>query len=881
MRKQSRKKVRKAPRRESELRRILSLTPQMLTVMEPDGRISWANESVLDYLGISPADLGSDNLRQLVLHPDDLQQLNEARQKALANGEPFENEQRMRGKDGKYRWFLIRYKPLKDAEGRPMRWYGGATDIEERKEVEAALRKREKELQDIFDTIPVIAFVHLPDGSGGVVNRRWLEYTGSPPRQFGDVDPDDPAWRESTCIHPDDFDDFVAVWTQCLATGKPFEHEIRLRRADGEYRWVLDRAVPLRDEHGNILKWYGVSTDIEDRKHAEEALRRREKELQDIFDTIPAIVIATLPDGSGGIPNRRWLEYTGSPPREYRGIEPDNEAWREATYMHPADIDPFLKAWTRGMTTGEPFEYEARLRRVDGEYRWMLIRAAPLLDAQGKILRWYWVDTDIEDRRQAEEAVRRREKELQDIFDTMPVIAFVTLPDGSSGAANRRWLEYTGTPLQPAASVEPDNPAWREATCIHPEDLDGLTEAWKRSITTGEPFEYEARLRRADGEYRWMLVRAVPLRDDRGNILKWYGIDTDIEDRKRAEQAVRRSEAYLAGAQELTHTGSWALDGKSRELRYWSEEMFRMYGFDPQQGLPRLEQARQRIHPEDRGKVKERDDKTFFERVASDVEFRIVLPDATVKHIRALAHPVLGVHGELVEVVGTNVDITEQKRHQAQITALNERLMQAQEEERTRIAGELHDGVLQQITSVSLLLGAVRYEAPPDSEVNKEIGGLQRRLIQVGTDIRRLSHELHPAVLQEGGLPDALSAYCEEFSKTRGIPVTCEADESAKELSRGAGLVLYRIAQEALGNVAKHAQAKHVQVRLKRSSGRVRLTVSDDGVGCAPDQAREVGGLGLVNMRERVRQLKGAFEFRSEPGRGTTVTAEVPFRPAS
>jgi signal transduction histidine kinase/ligand-binding sensor domain-containing protein len=221
------------------------------------------------------------------------------------------------------------------------------------------------------------------------------------------------------------------------------------------------------------------------------------------------------------------------------------------------------------------------------------------------------------------------------------------------------------------------------------------------------------------------------------------------------------------------------------------------------------------------------------------------------------------------------------ERHQTEIRALNEQMIKAQEAERMRISGELHDGVLQQITSLALRLGKVRRQAPPDSEDKVMVRGLQQELIQIGTDIRHLSHELHPALLQESGLPSALSAYCEEFSKVRGLPVTCETDESVNELSPGAALCLYRIAQEALGNAAKYSLAKKVEVRLTRSNGTVRLSVSDDGIGCTPDVLRRSGGLGVINMRERVLQLHGKFEFDSTPGHGTRVKAEVPFRPAS
>lgn len=221
------------------------------------------------------------------------------------------------------------------------------------------------------------------------------------------------------------------------------------------------------------------------------------------------------------------------------------------------------------------------------------------------------------------------------------------------------------------------------------------------------------------------------------------------------------------------------------------------------------------------------------------------------------------------------------ERHRTEIRALNEQMIKAQEAERMRIAGELHDSILQQITALVLKLGKVKREVPPDSKSLKTVAGLQKDLIQVGTDIRHVSHKLHPMLLQESGLPVALSAYCEEFSSVRGIPVSCVAEKSVAEMSPGAALCLYRIAQEALGNAAKYSRAGHVEVRLSRFNGQVELSVADDGVGCAPEQIATSGGLGVINMRERVLQLNGTFEFDSQPGRGTRVNVTIPFREPS
>jgi signal transduction histidine kinase/ligand-binding sensor domain-containing protein len=218
------------------------------------------------------------------------------------------------------------------------------------------------------------------------------------------------------------------------------------------------------------------------------------------------------------------------------------------------------------------------------------------------------------------------------------------------------------------------------------------------------------------------------------------------------------------------------------------------------------------------------------------------------------------------------------ERHERQITALNERLMKVLEQDRIRIAGELHDGVMQQVAALSLMLGTAKRKIAPESDVRATVSEVQDRLIQLGSAIRELSHSLHPSALKEDGLPQALQTYCREFSSLRGLLVSCDVDDSVRDLSRGAALALFRIAQEALGNVAKHANAKQVTVRLTRADERVALSVSDDGSGFDPGRAESSGGLGLISMRERAHQLNGTLQVATEPGHGTTIQVEIPFR---
>ena len=269
------------------------------------------------------------------------------------------------------------------------------------------------------------------------------------------------------------------------------------------------------------------------------------------------------------------------------------------------------------------------------------------------------------------ELLQRSERELREVIETIPSMAWSAAPDGSADFFNQRWLAYAGLTAGQAQG-------WGWTVAVHPDDLNALVDYWREIMVSGQSGEVEARLRRFDGVYRWFLFRATASLDDNGRVVKWYGTNTDIEERKRAEQALRRSEAYLAEAQRLTLTGSCAIDGASREILYWSEEMFRLFAFDPQQGLPTWDQWVQRIHPEDRDKFRMAGDRTFLEKVHCDVEFRIVTPDGTVKQIHGIGHPVLSGNGELVQVVGTMVDVTERRRGEESLRRNESYLAQAQ-----------------------------------------------------------------------------------------------------------------------------------------------------------------------------------------------------------
>ena len=249
---------------------------------------------------------------------------------------------------------------------------------------------------------------------------------------------------------------------------------------------------------------------------------------------------------------------------------------------------------------------------------------------------------------------------IQLLVDSIPAMIHTARPDGYLDYFNKRWLEYLGVSLDKMAG-------WNWIGVIHPEDVDGIVARWRACLATGEIFEYETRVRTADGEYRWMFHRKVPLRDANGNIVKWYGSSMDIDERKRAEEAVRRSEAYLAEAQRLSHTGSFGWKVPSGEI-FWSDETFRIFEYD-RSVKPRIDSVVQRVHPQDRADFQRVSDGAS--RGATDFEhtYRLLLPDGRVKHVHAKAHALQDASGNR-EFVGAVTDITERKTSEGKLQRL-------------------------------------------------------------------------------------------------------------------------------------------------------------------------------------------------------------------
>ncbi|QNI34236.1 sigma 54-interacting transcriptional regulator [Alloacidobacterium dinghuense] len=429
--------------------------------------------------------------------------------------------------DGSTKNIRIVAHPVMNSDGDVVQFVGTTIDVTEQRRAKAALetalteiRKSEARLRTIINTIPVMAWCALPDGFAEFHNQRWLDYTGL-------SDEEGRGWGWRTAIHPEDSQAAVDEWRDITASKKPGEGERLIRRFDGEYRWHMYRAEPLLDEQGNVVRWYGTLTDIEDRKRAEDRLRSSEQTFRQIVNSIPGLVSTLTTSGEIEFVNNQTLEYLGKPLDELKN-------WAVSDAVYPDDLPVVIDTLRTSIETGQPTDVELRLRRADGIYRWFLLRRLPQRESHGHIVRWYTLLTDIEDRKQAEDNIRRSEAELRQILDFTPQYVAVLAPDRDRTRlyANQMALDYLGFTLEEWQNTD-------RHEYIHSDDWERVARETQDKLLRGLPHEFEVRLRGKDGKYRWFLRRRNPVRDEQGRLTRWYSAATDIDDRKRAEQRLR------------------------------------------------------------------------------------------------------------------------------------------------------------------------------------------------------------------------------------------------------------------------------------------------------------------------------------------------------
>jgi len=474
-------------------------------------------------------------------------------------------------------------------------------------------------------------------------------------------------------------------------------------------------------------------------------------------------------------------------------------------------------------------------------------------------------------------SLRQISDELRVAIDTIPIMAWSLTPDGRIDFLNRRWLDYSGMSLEQGL---------REASfAAHPDERDRVMEEWGKRIAAGQPYDAEMRLRRADGEYRWFLVRTVPLKDADGKLVKWYGTSTDIHDLKLAEQAVQDNRRLLQSMLQTLPVGVAVTDAAG-DLVEANEMTRRIWGASIVSAEARLEASRaywhgtsNRVEPAEWASTQAlREGRTVHKQLIDIEAF-----DGQRKTIQNSAAPIRNAEGKVVGAVVVMEDVTarvaadEALRESAHLLHhLSRRLFAVQEEERRHLARELHDEFGQLLTAISLRLRIAKGSAGPAAlPALEECDALVQR---AGERVRGLALDLHPTMLESAGLDGTLRWLAESHS--RQGPVAVSVSGQVGRLPDDIGVTAFRVVQEALTNVLRHAGATRARIELEQRPGRLRVSVADDGrgfdVAATRWKAAAEGHLGLVGMRERVEIVGGELEIISRPGAGTRVDLLLP-----
>jgi PAS domain S-box-containing protein len=723
-------------------------------------------------------------------------------------------------------------------------------------------------------------------------------------------------------VHPDDLPRVIERFTQSLATGTPYESEQRHLRHDGVYRWHQVRALPFYDEDGRIIGWHELITDVDDRMRADEALRRSEVYLREAQRLSHTGSFGWQVESGELVWSAETFRILGYDPV----VRPTLE--RVLERVHPDDRGLVEEAVERAGDDSGDIDFKHRLLLPDGTLKHVHVVAHGIKDRSGT-MEFFGALMEITEQQRTKDYLERALADLRNseahfraILNAMPTHVWSARTDGSTEFQNQQWLDFAGLTVEEAAGW-----GWRDA--LHLDDADRFDRRWSEIRASGAAGEVEARLRRHDGAYRWFLIRAVPIPNEEGEIVKWYGTNTDIEDLKRTSEALRSSEEFSRGqAQALSHILN-ALARESSQDRVIEHVLgtitaqlnahsCSVWSKDVGTGLLNFEFAL--VMGEFRTKSDVRHAASFpcdrvgeiwpgvdiFNtgrphlvediRAVPDFPWRAELLAQSI--VSVLVVPML-VAGQVSGVVGIrftsrrvlppeDVQLAQTLANQAMLAMQLGRISAQSREtavlaERNRMARDIHDTLAQGFTGVIVQLEAAADAASRGlrSAAAEHLARARDRARESLMDARRSVQALRPQALEQRDLCAALDEMSRKMTARTSLRTQLKVTGVPRPLPEDCEVNLLRICQECLTNALRHAQANLFAMHVVFAADEIRLELGDDG--CGFDVAARSDGFGLIGIRERVEQLGGVLSINSKPGKGTTtlIVLKVGHRPGS
>lgn len=788
------------------------------------------------------------------LHPDDI--VEDWQQTALRGGWW---EYRLFTPVGEVRWIRASAGPIYSPDGTLTGFMGTLEDITDRKKADHLLRDRDALNRAVINSLPANIAVLNGGGIVQVTNeawRRFAEENGNPPSCLVDIGADylEVCQRAAEAGSQDAAKALTGI--QDVLAGKVRSFEMQYAcHSPLERRWYHMLVAPLAGVSGGGAAV--AHLDVTRRKRAEERFRLA-------VEAAPSGMVLSDSDGQIVLVNSRAEELFGYGRTELLGKSVEVLLPEAARRFHPTLRKAFL---AEPLVPPMGVEPELNAQRKDGTQFPVEIGLNPIETEEGTLVLSSIVD--ITGRKRTEEALKESEERFRNMADTAPVMIWVSGPDKRCTFFNKTWLDFTGRTMEQELAH-----GWAEG--VHPDDFDRCFAAYSTAFDAQRRFRVEYRLRRADGEFRWILDDGVPRFTPGGVLAGYIGSCIDITEERRAEE--ERQKFVSLADRSLEFIGMCDLEFRPF---YVNSAGMRLVGLDNLEAACRIE-VQNYFFPEDQEFISN----DFFPRVLHDGHGEVEIRFRHFKTGKAIwmLWNVFGIFdsgGQHIGWATVSVDITERKRverelqeSRQELRALAGRLISAEEEERKRISRELHDDLSQKLALLAFDTGDLRMKPPPSvNQITEQLGGIQTRVVQLSEEVRRISHRLHPSILEDLGLTAALSELCEEFSTREGMEVLFEHEAIPRVLPVAVASCLYRVAQEALHNVLKHAHAGRARLRLSGSPRGIHLSIHDPGVGF---DAAARSGLGIVSMKERIHLVQGEFSIHSEAKQGTEVSVFVP-----
>jgi PAS domain S-box-containing protein len=596
---------------------------------------------------------------------------------------------------------------------------------------------------------------------------------------------------------------------------------------------------------------------VDEQEEAREQLRESEGRFRLVANTAPVMIWMSGLDKKPTYFNQLWMDFTGLSETDLQnGL---------AEIIHPEDYLQCHEVYCRGFDQRQPFRKECRLRRHDGQYRWILDIGVPRFHKDGSFAGYIGSCIDVTESKQAEEA-RIRTAAIVESSDDAIIGLDVngTITDWNKGA--ERLFGYS------ASEAIGQNVLFLSAADYRDDTERLLKKVWHGEIVK----RHETVRRRKDGTSVDISLTISPIVDPQGRISGASGISRDITDRRRAEEALRESEEKFRSVFREAGVGMIVVSPEGRFLAanrtfcdclgYTEEELLSktVEAVTLPEDWPAFAQKLQDVLTQERGFQ-------WFQKRCLHKSGRIVYTENSASVIRSR-------EGKLQYLVGQALDITKRKEAEEALSAMTRKLVEAQEQERTRIARELHDDINQRLAMLAVELGQIRENHPElPSEVLSAVLELRRQTTEISDDVQALSHDLHSSQLEYLGLVAGMKSWCGEFGERHRMQIDYRHDVGSS-LPPEIGLCLLRILQEALHNAAKHSGVKQIEVQLREEPDEIHLIIHDSGRGFDVEGVKQGKGLGLISMRERVRLVDGTIAIDSKPMGGTTIHARVPIR---